>query len=75
MSNISGISQQNTSIIIQGQQTQAQGAESKPLELKAGNTLQGTVVSITDTDGGKIADISVGDSTIQAKLSEETGLR
>ncbi|MBQ7425429.1 MAG: hypothetical protein IJV21_04105, partial [Lachnospiraceae bacterium] len=44
-------------------------------ELKNGSTIQGTVVSITDTEGGKIANLSVGDSVISAKLQDGMGLR
>ncbi|RKM57502.1 flagellar hook-length control protein FliK [Butyrivibrio sp. CB08] len=75
MSIIGGVSQQNTNIIIDGSSVKSQEAASQAPELKAGATIQGTVVSITDTSEGKIATINVGDAAISAKLQDGMGLR
>ncbi|WP_026518955.1 flagellar hook-length control protein FliK [Butyrivibrio sp. FCS006] len=75
MNVISNVSQQNT-VVIDGRHFGNQKAEEQPLELKRGGTIQGTVVSVADGEGGeKIATISVGDNVINAKLSEGMGLR
>ena len=75
MSGVLNVSQSNTTITIEGVQTKIQSAESKPLELKAGDSIQGTVVSVSEEDGARYANISLGDSVIHAKLSDEMGLR
>ena len=75
MNNISNVTSQNNNLYVEGSKQAQRGSESKPLELKAGSTLQGTVVSVTDTESGKIADINVGDNMIQAKLREDMGLK
>ena len=75
MNVISNVSQQNT-VVIDGRHFGNQKAEEQPLELKRGGTIQGTVVSVADGEGGeKIATISIGDNVINAKLSEGMGLR
>jgi flagellar hook-length control protein FliK len=75
MNVISNVSQQNT-VVIDGRHFGNQKAEEQPLELKRGGTIQGTVVSVADGEGGgKIATISVGDNVINARLSEGMGLR
>lgn len=75
MSGILNVSQQNTTITVEGVQTKLQPAEVKPVELKAGDSIQGTVVSVAEENGEKYADISLGDNVIRAKLSEDMGLR
>ncbi|WP_026654949.1 MULTISPECIES: flagellar hook-length control protein FliK [Butyrivibrio] len=75
MSGILNVSQQNTTITVEGVQTKLQPAEGKPVELKAGDSIQGTVVSVAEENGEKYADISLGDNVIRAKLSEDMGLR
>ena len=75
MSGVLNVSQSNTTITIEGVQTKIQSAESKPIELKAGDSIQGTVVSVSEEDGARYANISLGDSVIHAKLSDEMGLR
>ncbi len=72
--NISSVSQQNT-VILDGSKLTSQKTADKPIDLKTGSTIQGTVVSISESNGEKIATINVGDSAITAKLSEEMGLR
>ena len=75
MNVISNVSQQNT-VILDGRSLHGQRGQDKPLELKAGSTIQGTVVSVSEGDGGeKIATINIGDNQINAKLSDEMGLR
>ncbi|WP_034452120.1 flagellar hook-length control protein FliK [Butyrivibrio sp. AE2032] len=76
MNIIGNVNKPNNTIIIEGSQIREQrGVESKPLELKAGSTIQGTVMSISDTAEGKVANINVGDYVISAKLQEGMGLR
>ena len=75
MSGILNVSQQNTTITVEGVQTKLQPAEGKPVELKAGDSIQGTVVAVAEENGEKYADISLGDNVIRAKLSEDMGLR
>ena len=75
MNVINNVTQQNT-VIIDGSQFRDQKVAEKPLELKTGSTIQGTVVSVSEGDGGeKLATISVGDNIINAKLSDGMGLR
>ena len=75
MNVISNVSQQNT-VIIDGSRFTDQKAAEKPLELRAGSTIQGTVVSVSQGEGGeRLATISVGNNVINAKLSDEMGLR
>ncbi|MBE5822790.1 MAG: flagellar hook-length control protein FliK [Butyrivibrio sp.] len=75
MSMIGGVTGQNNTINIDGSSIRSQEGASQSLELKAGSTIQGTVVSITDTSEGKIATINVGDAAISAKLQDGMGLR
>lgn len=74
MSNVSSVTQSNAPLYVNGGNLQEQG-KVQSLELKNGSTIQGTVVSVADTEEGKIATISIGDNLINAKLSEEMGLR
>ena len=75
MNVINNVSQQNT-VIIDGSRFTDQKAAEKPLDLKPGSTIQGTVVSVSESEGGeRIATINVGDNVINAKLSDEMGLR
>ena len=77
MNGISNVSQNISQVRVDGREvSQAQGGrEGQVPELKTGSTIQGTVVSITDTDGGKIASVEVGDSVINAKLQDGMNLR
>ena len=75
MSIIGGVTGQNNTLNIDGSSLRGQEASSQNLELKTGSTIQGTVVSITDTSEGKIATINVGDAEISAKLQDGMGLR
>lgn len=75
MSIIGGVTGQNNTINIDGSSLRGQEVSSQNLELKTGSTIQGTVVSITDTSEGKIATINVGDAAISAKLQDGMGLR
>ena len=76
MSNISSVSQSNTNILVNGSEIVDQNtAAGKQIEVKMGATIQGTVVSVSDTEDGKIANINVGDGQIQAKLSDSMSLR
>ncbi len=73
--NIGGVSQSNNTLIIDGNSLRESTQQSGQIELKNGSSIQGTVVSITDTPEGKIANVNVGDTVISAKLSEGMGLR
>lgn len=75
MSNISSVSQSNTNIQVNGSDLNGQIAAPKQIEVKTGATIQGTVVSVSDTEEGKIANINVGDGQIQAKLADSMELR
>ncbi len=75
MSIIGGVTGQNNTINIDGSSLRGHEVSSQSLELKTGSTIQGTVVSISDTTEGKIATINVGDAEIQAKLQDGMGLR
>lgn len=75
MSIIGGVTGQNNTLVIDGSSLRGQETSSQSLELKTGSTIQGTVVSITDTTEGKIATINIGDSEISAKLQDGMGLR
>jgi len=75
MSIIGGVTGQNNTLNIDGSSLRGQEVSSQSLELKTGSTIQGTVVSISDTTEGKIATINVGDAEIQAKLQDGMGLR
>ncbi len=46
----------------------------KSIEVKVGSTIQGKVVSISNTGEGMMASIDVGGGVINAKLSEEMGM-
>ncbi|MBP3782770.1 MAG: flagellar hook-length control protein FliK [Butyrivibrio sp.] len=75
MSIIGGVTGQNNTLNIDGSSLRGQEVSSQNLELKTGSTIQGTVVSISDTTEGKIATINVGDAEIQARLQDGMGLR
>lgn len=75
MSVISNVGQHNNTLIVDGSQLRGQKTSEGNLNLKTGDTIKGTVVSVTDTEGGKVANINVGDSVISAKLQEGMGLR
>ncbi len=75
MSNITGISQPNNAVLLDGRQLRTPDGQEKPIQLKPGTSIQGTVVSISDVDGEKIANINVGDAVISAKLADGMGLR
>ncbi len=76
MSNIQNVSQSNSTIYVNGSQIKGEmPVEQASIQLKSGDTIQGTVLSIVDTDGNKTVNISVGDNVISAKLSEGMGLR
>lgn len=75
MSNISGINGSGKNIIIDGREQTNAPSEEAPIEVKNGSTLTGKVLSVTDTNGEKIANIDLGNATISAKLSEGMGLK
>ncbi len=75
MSIIGGVTGQNNTLNIDGSSLRGQEVSSQSLELKTGSTIQGTVVSISDTTEGKIATINIGDAEISAKLQDGMGLR
>ncbi len=76
MSNIQNVSQQNPTIYVNGTQIKGElPSEQATLQLKSGDTIKGTVLSIVDTDGTKTVNISVGNNVISARLSEGMGLR
>ncbi len=75
MSGISSVTQSNGNLQLNGSNPNDQNLQPKQIEVKTGSTIQGTVVSVTDTEEGKIANLSVGDGQIQAKLSDSMGLR
>ena len=75
MSNVTLVSHSNNRIIAENDnQQQVQQGVSK-VELKNGATIKGTVISVENTETGKVATINIGDGTISAKLSEDMGLR
>ncbi|MDC7295154.1 flagellar hook-length control protein FliK [Butyrivibrio sp. DSM 10294] len=74
MSNISGVTQSNAPIYVNGSNQQEQ-VTSQPLQLRNGSAIQGTVVSVTDSEEGKLININVGDNVLSAKLSEDMNLR
>ncbi len=75
MSIIGGVSGQNNNINIDSSSIRGQEVTSSNVELKSGATIQGTVVSITDTAEGKMATINIGSGEISARLQDEMGLR
>ncbi|MCR5403822.1 MAG: flagellar hook-length control protein FliK [Butyrivibrio sp.] len=75
MSFISNIGQSNKQLVIDSANSRGQKPSEGNLNLKSGETIRGTVVSVTDTENGKIANINVGDNVISAKLSDGMGLR
>ena len=75
MSNISGINGSGNNIIIDGREQTNAPSKEAPIEVKNGSTLTGKVLSVTDTNGEKIANIDLGNATISAKLSEGMGLK
>ncbi len=75
MSNISGVTQSGNNVIIESKDFAAAKAQETAIEVKNGSVLSGRVMSITDTDGEKVANIDLGNATISAKLSEGMGLK
>ena len=75
MNIVSNLNSQNSTMIVDGSSLRDIKSQDKPLELKSGSTIQGTIVSVSDTENGKIANITIGDSVISAKLSDGMGLR
>ena len=74
--NITGsVSQSNNTLTIDGSGLRQTPEAQKTLSLKTGDTIQGSVVSITDTAEGKVANINVGGNEIPAKLQDGMGLR
>ena len=75
MTNLSGINNNYTNIRVGGNEQEVSAESQKQVQVKTGSTIQGKVVTVSNTSEGTIASISVGDSVINAKLSEEMGLR
>ncbi|WP_026515944.1 flagellar hook-length control protein FliK [Butyrivibrio sp. MC2021] len=75
MSNITGVTQSNAPIYVNGNEQPEQSQQQNAPVLKNGSTIQGTVVSVTEGEDGKTALINIGDDMINAKLSSEMGLR
>lgn len=75
MSVISNIGQSNKQIVFDDSRSSDTRSSEQSLNLKSGDTIRGTVVSVTDTQGGRIANINVGDNVISARLSDGMGLR
>ncbi|WP_029233610.1 flagellar hook-length control protein FliK [Butyrivibrio sp. VCB2006] len=75
MSNISGITGSGNSIVIDGREQTNVPSKEAPIEIKNGSTLSGKVLSVTDSEGERIANIDIGNATISAKLSEGMGLK
>ena len=75
MNSISSVTQTYTKEQLNGSNSNDLNLQPKEIQVKTGSTIQGTVVSVTDTEEGKIANLSVGDGQIQAKLSDSMGLR
>ena len=73
--NIGNVTQSHNTLVVDGNSISAAAEKSGALELKNGSTIQGTVISVTDTEGGKMANIEVGDNVISAKLQDGMGLR
>ncbi len=70
-----GVSQSNNTLIVDGSGLRQTPDAQKTLSLKMGDTIQGSVVSITDTAEGKVANINVGGNEISARLQDGMGLR
>lgn len=75
MSNISGITSSGNNILIDGNQVSDVSSKASPIEIKNGTLLTGKVLSVTDENGERIANIDIGNATISAKLSEGMGLK
>ncbi|MBP3197231.1 MAG: flagellar hook-length control protein FliK [Butyrivibrio sp.] len=75
MNIVTTLNSQNSTMNVDGSTLRDVRSLDKPLELKSGSTIQGTIVSVTDTENGKMANINIGDSVISAKLSDGMGLR
>ena len=73
--NIGDVTQSHNALVVDGNSISAAAQKSGALELKNGSTIQGTVISVTDTEDGKMANIEVGDNVISARLQEGMGLR
>ncbi len=75
MNTIGNVISPNTTIAIDGNKIALSQGADQPLDLRMGSTIQGTVMSIVNGEGGKIANISVGDNVISAKIFDEMSLR
>ncbi len=76
MSNIQNVLQSNQTVLVKGSQLQAElSSEQVGIQLKAGDTLLGTVLSIIENEGGKTVNINVGENVLSAKLQDGMGLR
>ena len=75
MTNLSGINNNYTNIRVGGNEKEVSADSQKQLEIKTGSTIQGKVLTVSNTSEGTIASINVGDGVIDAKLSDEMGLR
>ena len=75
MSGISGVSQSNQPIVLNGSSLQIPQEQGEALNLKNGAVIQGTVVSVNDTPDGKLVNINVSGNEISAKLQDGMDLR
>ena len=75
MSSIGGINGSGNNMVIDGREQSNAPSKEVPIEVKSGSTLTGKVLSVTDTNGEKIANIDLGNATISARLSEGMGLK
>lgn len=75
MSSIRGINGSGNNMVIDGREQSNAPSKEVPIEVKSGSTLTGKVLSVTDTNGEKIANIDLGNATISARLSEGMGLK
>lgn len=75
MSGISGVSQSNQPIVLNGSSLQVPQGQGESLNLKNGAVIQGTVVSVNDTPDGKLVNINVSGNEISAKLQDGMDLK
>lgn len=74
MSSVGNVSQSNM-VQIDGRYLESAGKEPVAIELKRGSVIKGTIMSVSDTEEGKIANINIGDAVISAKLTDGMGLK
>ncbi|WP_026651130.1 flagellar hook-length control protein FliK [Butyrivibrio proteoclasticus] len=74
MSGVGNVSQSNM-VQVDGRYLESSGKEPVAIELKRGSVIKGTIMSVSDTEEGKIANINIGDAVISAKLTDGMGLR